>query len=178
MAKVKKYSDSNGKMASVWNNSGDKRYGFVAKDRGLDNPQQTRYGAGIDNVGSPYRANHDYAINTPLGTVDFGNEGDTLYGGVTPAFYKGSYNGPDEQHAWAGYNDYDVRAGRYANSGNPMYYASLNLPDNVNIPDAYKAVNTPVGSFEFGTNDGNPGVYADYQPNNYYIQALAKLLGR
>lgn len=156
------------------------RKGFISKERANDNPQKTRYGVGIDNVGSPYRGVMDREINTPLGTLDYGYDGDTVAAGFTPAFYSGSYNGPDEQHAWAGYNDYDVRAGRYAGDSvygsNPMYYASLNLPDNVNIPDAYKAINTPVGALEFGTNDGNPGVYADYQPNKYYLQALANLL--
>ena len=165
---TKTFSDKNGN-----------RRGFISKERASNTePQKTRYGVGIDNMGSPYRGAMDREINTPLGTIDYGYDGDTVYGGVTPAFYKGSYSDPNEQHAWAGYNDYDVRAGRYGNSGNPMYYASLNLPQDVNIPDAYKAVNTPVGSFEFGTNDGNPGVYADYQPNNYYLQALANLLRR
>ena len=177
MAKVNRYKDNNGSTTSVWNDSGSKRYGFVSKDRAYDNPQKTRYGAGIDNMGSPYRGTVDREINTPLGKIDYGYEGDTVYGGVTPAFYSGSYRSPEEQSAWAGYNDYDVRAGRYANNGNPMYYASLNLPDNVNIPDVYKGITTPVGSFEFGTNDGNPGAYVDYQPS-YYIQALANLLSR
>lgn len=160
---TKTFSDKNGN-----------RRGFVQSRKTDDG--RTRYGVGIDNVGSPYRGVMDREVNTPLGTLDYGYDGDTVAAGFTPSFYAGRYNGADEQGAWAGYNDYDVRAGRYANNGNPMYYASLNLPENVNIPDAYKAFNTPVGSLEFGTNDGNPGVYADYQPNNYYLQALANLL--
>lgn len=181
MAKVNRYKDNNGSTTSVWNDSGSKRYGFVSKDRAYDNPQKTRYGAGIDNMGSPYRGALDREINTPLGKIDYGYDGDTVYGGVTPNAFAGSYKGPDATHYWAGYNDYDVRAGKYNNDtvygSNPMYYASLNLPENVSIPDVYKGITTPVGSFEFGTNDGNPGAYVDYQPS-YYIQALANLLSR
>ena len=181
MAKIKNYSGNGESIKSAWSNDGSKRYGFVSKDRAYDNPQKTRYGIGIDNVGSPYRGAMDREINTPLGTLDYGYDGDTVAAGFTPAFYTGSYKGNDGSHAWAGYNDYDVRAGKYNNDtiygSNPMYYASLNLPDNVNIPDVYKGITTPVGSFEFGTNDGNPGAYVDYQPS-YYIQALANLLSR
>ena len=160
--------------------SGNRR-GFISKERAYENPQQTRYGVGIDNVGSPYRGVMDREVNTPLGKVDYGYDGDTVAAGFTPAFYAGKYNGADEQAAWAGYNDYDVRAGRWGNNGNPMYYASMNLPDNYNIPDVYKGFNTPLGAVEIGTNDGNPGAYVDFQQNaktNYYLQALANLLSR
>ena len=175
MAKVKRNSNGSSSLTSVWSDDGDKRYGFLSKDRDRIDPLKTRYGIGIDNIGSPYRGVSDNELKTLLGTLDYGYDGDTVAAGFTPDFYSGSYNSPEESHRWAGYNDYNVRAGRYANQDNPMYYASLNLPDNINIPDAYKSAVTPIGSFEFGTNDGNPGVYADYQPN-HYIQALVNLL--
>lgn len=169
----------------TFNDKSGNRRGFVTKQISRDEPQKTRYGVGIDNVGSPYRGALDREINTPLGKIDYGYDGDTVYGGVTPNAFAGSYKDPQETHYWAGYNDYDVRAGKYNNDtiygSNPMYYASLNLPENVNIPNAYKSAITPIGSFEFGTNDGNPGVWADYQPQNntnYYLQALANLLRR
>lgn len=160
---------------AIYNKKGE-RQGVAYKRINNAEPAKTTYGVAVDNMGSPYRGAMDREINTPLGSIGYGYDGDTVYGNVTPAFYAGRYNGNDESQAWAGYNDYDVRAGRYGNNGNPMYFASLNLPENVNIPNAYKAFNTPVGALEFGTNDGNPGVYADYQPNNYYLQALANLL--
>ena len=62
-----------------------------------------------------------------------------------------------------------------------MYAAGLNFPDSTVIPNYYGEVNTPLGKVFGGTNDGNPNVNAGFQPNartNYYIQALANLLGR
>ena len=182
MAKVKSYKDNNGSMKSVWNDKGDKRYGFVSRDRDYQEPQKTRYGIGIDNMGSPYRGTSDNEINTPLGRLDYGYEGDTVYAGLTPNAYTGSYSDPQQGTAWAGIGDWDARASRWNTPTGTNYAAGLNFPDNVDIlPDFYKSVNTPVGTFGLGTNDGNPGIYADYQPNaqtNYYIQALANLLNR
>ena len=51
------------------------------------------------------------------------------------------------------------------------------MPDNVSIPDFNRSFNTPFGQANVYSNDGNPGVFADFTPNDY-IQALARLLGR
>lgn len=57
------------------------RLGFLSRDRYADG---TRYGIGIDNVGDPYRGVYDGEKSTPLGTLDYGYDGDTVYAGVTP----------------------------------------------------------------------------------------------
>ena len=57
------------------------RLGFLSRDRYADG---TRYGIGIDNVGDPYRGVYDGEQSTPLGTLDYGYDGDTVYAGVTP----------------------------------------------------------------------------------------------
>lgn len=156
------------------------RKGFVQKSIDYENPARTTYGIGIDN-GNPYRGVSDKSINTPLGRLDYGYDGDTNYAAVTPNVYAGRYSDPQQGTAWAGAGDYELRASRWNEPGNNMYAAGLNLPDNAVIPDVYRSFNTPVGMVDVGTNDGNPGVWGSYQPNdaaNYYIQALAKLLGR
>lgn len=156
------------------------RKGFVQKRPDSENPARTTYGIGIDN-GNPYRGVSDRSVNTPLGRLDYGYDGDTNYAAVTPNVYAGRYSDPQQATNWAGVGDWEARASRWDNNGSPMYAAGLNFPDNVNVPDMYKSAVTPIGSFEFGTNDGNPGVWADYQPRNnanYYIQALANLLRR
>lgn len=155
------------------------RKGFVQKSIDYENPARTTYGVGIDN-GNPYRGASDRSINTPLGRLDYGYDGDTNYAAVTPNIYAGRYSDPQQATNWAGIGDWEVRANRWGGV-NPEYSAALNMPENVNIPDAYRSFNTPVGTVEVGTNDGNPGVWGAIQPNNatnYYIQALAKLLGR
>ena len=79
------YTDVNGNgnqedllTASLRN--GD-RLGFLSRDRRDDG---TRYGIGIDNMGDPYRGIYDGETNTPIGTLDYGYDGDTVYAGVTP----------------------------------------------------------------------------------------------
>jgi len=185
MAKVKKYNADGEKMTSVWNNKGDKRYGFVSKDRAYDDNAKTRYGIGIDNMGNPYRGASDNELKTLLGTLDYGYDGDTVYGGFTPNFYAGGGNSPlpgggDESTAYAGLGDYQLRANRFSPQGeNPLYAMGLNFPDDTRIPDVYKSFNTPLGELSLGTNDGNPNIGGSFQPNdrtNYYIQALANLL--
>lgn len=161
----KKFTDRNGN-----------RRGFVDKRINSENPAKTTYTVGIDNVGSPYRGAMDREINTPLGSIGYGYDGDTVYGNVTPAFYANAVGGA-EPTAWAGYNDWQARASRYNTPMGTTYGAGLNMPDNINIPDFDRSFNTPLGQANVYSNDGNPGVFADITPN-YYIQALANLLSR
>lgn len=61
--------------------NGDNRLGFLMKDQRDDG---MRYGVGIDNVGSPYRGISDNELNTLLGKLDYGYDGDTVAAGFTP----------------------------------------------------------------------------------------------
>lgn len=155
--------------------SGNRR-GFVDKRINRDDPAKTTYTVGIDNMGSPYRGVMDREINTPLGSIGYGYDGDTVYGNITPAMYA-NYVGGAEPTAWAGINDWQLRASRYNTPQGTTFGAGLNMPENVNIPDYDRSFNTPLGQASVYTNDGNPGVFADFTPNNY-IQALANLLRR
>ena len=159
--KIKSYDNGRGdRMKSVW--SGDKRLGFAAKDR-LGG--RSRFGAGIDNL--PFQSDHAKEIATLLGTLDFGNEGDTAYAGFTPNF--------------------DVRANKWdvgvLGNERPIYEAEVDLPGRMNLPDVNldKTLNTPIGDLNLQTYMGTPDAAAFFEPNdrgNYYIQALAKLLSR
>lgn len=57
------------------------RLGFLNRDRSENG---TRYGIGLDNIGDPYRGVYDGETNTPLGTLDYGYDGDTVGAGFTP----------------------------------------------------------------------------------------------
>ena len=197
MAKVKKYSGDGEKTTSVWNNKGDKRYGFASKDRNADNT--TRYGVGIDNVGNPYRGAMDREINTPLGTIDYGYDGDTVYGGVTPNVYSGRYSNPvsNESGRYFGvgntqvgttvspYGDRGVyvdRNGQPVASGGILGFdeGTLGVGGSVAFPaktNAYNEVNTPLGLLAYGQNANTGQAYGSFTPQNqYYLQALANLL--
>ena len=199
MAKVKKYSGNGEKVTSVWNNSGDKRYGFASADRNADNT--TRYGVGIDNMGSPYRGAMDREISTPLGTIDYGYDGDTVYGGVTPNVYSGSYSNPvsNESGRYVGagntqigttvspYGDRGVyidRNGRNLVNGGILGFddGTLGVGGGVAWPaktNNYNEVNTPLGLLAYGQNANTGEAYGSFTPQNqYYLQALANLLGR
>lgn len=164
---------------TFYKSNGD-RAGFVQKRINQADPARTVYGVGIDG-GNPNRGIMDREINTPLGSIGYGYDGDTSYANVSPAMYA-NYVGGDEPTAWAGYGDYQLRASKWNTPTTPNYAVGLNLPDNMDvIPDFYKSVNTPVGRVGVGSNDGNPGVYGEFQPNaqtQYYLQALANLLSR
>ena len=196
MAKVKKYSDNNGSMASAWNNSGDKRYGFASKDKYGD---RTRYGVGLDNMGSPYRGYAEREINTPLGSLDYGYDGDTVFAGVTPNVYGGRYSNPVSNES-----------GRYLNVGNTQYGTSVSPAGGAGVyvdrngrnlvngglldfddgtygvgggvafpatTNSYNEVNTPLGLLAYGQNANTGEAYGSITPNNqYYLQALANLL--
>lgn len=181
---TKTYRDVADTTKALYRNG--ERAGFVNKTRNEDG--LTRYGMAVDNVGSPYRGVMDREINTPVGSLDYGYDGDTVYAGVTPNVYSGLYSksplvgGGDMSGGYAGIGDYELRGNVINQPGQtPMYAAGLNFPDSTVIPNYYGEVNTPLGKVFGGTNDGNPNVNAGFQPNartNYYIQALANLLGR
>lgn len=178
MAKVKKYSDNNGSMASAWSNSGDKRYGFVSKDRVPDQKlpdsrYTTRYGAGIDNL--PLSGYNERSINTPLGTFDYGNDQDTAFAGFTPNFERTT--GGQNYATINGLGDSAFRAGSWGIDPQTYFAGAFLGGDKNYIPNFDKTFNTPLGSLELYRNTEEPNsVFADYQPNNYYLQALANLL--
>lgn len=160
---------------SFYDKNGERR-GFIQKRINADEPAKTTYGIGIDNMGSPYRGVSDNEINTPLGSIGYGYDGDTAYANVTPAMYA-NYVGGENPTAWAGINDWQARASRYNTPQGATYGVGLNMPDNVSIPNFDRSFNTPLGQASVYSNDGNPGVFADFTPNQY-IQALANLLSR
>lgn len=158
---------------AVYNKKGE-RQGVAYRRVNDAEPAKTTYGVALDNMGSPYRGAMDREINTPLGSIGYGYDGDTIYGNVTPAFYANAVGGANPT-AWAGYNDWQARASRYNTPQGTTYGAGLNMPENVNIPNFDRSINTPLGQANVYSNDGNPGVFADFTPNAY-IQALANLL--
>ena len=191
MAKVKNYSGNGESMKSVWSNDGNKRYGFVSRDRRPDaqlpeSRYTTRYGAGIDNL--PLSGYSEREINTPLGTIDYGHDQDTAFAGFTPNFERtrdyytnGQGNPWSMDYASSRLGDTLLQAGKYGNPANPNYFAGAFLPgDRQYIPDFDRNVNTPLGNLELQSNYDSPNTLdATLTPNartNYYIQALANLL--
>jgi hypothetical protein len=61
---------------------GDERLGIASRDTTPGYP--VSYGVAIDNMGDPYRGVKDASINTPLGEVGYGYDGDTVGIGITP----------------------------------------------------------------------------------------------
>lgn len=168
-------SRKNGRERSKTLSNGDKRLGFIQKLIDSERPARSIYGIGIDNMGDPYRGVMDKEINTPLGDIGFGYDGDTVYGNINPAIYADMVGG-ENPAAWAGIGDLQARIGAY-NTPEKSVFASLNFPDNVNLPDIARSLNTPLGRLDVGTNDGNPNIYADFTPQNY-VQAIVNLLRR
>ena len=189
MAKVKNSSGNGESIKSVWNNSGDKRYGFVSKDRVPDSQlpdtrYRTRYGVGVDNL--PLSGYNERSINTPLGTIDYGNDQDTAFAGFTPNFERtrdyyinGEGNPWSMDYARSYLGDTILQGGKYGSPSNPNYFAGAFLPgDKQYIPDMNAGINTPIGRFGLETNYDSPNtVEASFTPQ-HYIQALANLLSR
>ena len=184
MAKVKRYKGDGEKVTSVWNDKGDKRYGFVSKDRRPSEQYPapgryaTRYGVGIDNL--PFGGSSDNELKTLLGTLDFGNDYDTGYAGFTPNLERTVAPEIGQDYLSSVLGDTLLQAGKYhGNTDNPSYFASAFLPgDKQYIPDIDLGVNTPVGRFGLESNYDSPNTLeANFTPQNY-IQALAKLLSR
>ena len=171
---------------AAWSNGGD-RLGFASRtaipDEKLpDMRWMTRYGAGIDNL--PLDGNRDNEVNTPLGTLDYGHEGDTAYAGFTPNL-EWTNQGNGNIYARSNFGDTTLQAGKWtdAQSGTPNYFAGAFLPgDEQYIPDYNRNLNTPIGNLALETNFENPNyLEATLTPNErtqYYIQALANLLNR
>lgn len=189
MAKVKNYSSKDESIKSAWNNKGDKRYGFVSRDRvpdsRVDSRWQTRYGAGVDNL--PLSGYNEHSINTPLGTIDYGNDQDTAFAGFTPNMSRTSdYYTNGEGNPWhmdyttLGANgDRGLNYGTYGNPVDPTYFATAFMGGDRNyIPDFDRTFNTPLGNLQLSRNAEEPNsVSADFTPN-HYVQALLNLLNR
>ena len=193
MAQIKKSSSNFEKSAALYDNKGNRK-GVVSKRKSSDDPKKTRYGVAIDNMGSPYRGVSDNEISTPVGTLDYGYDGDTVYAGVTPNAYAGYENNPNERGTYIGLNN--TQAGTYATpNGNAGVYVDRNgrnLFDaglwgnegsrslGVSVPapvnnNYYGEIDTPAGMIGYGAADGS--VFGDFTPNQY-IQALINLLRR
>ena len=167
---TKTFSDKNGN-----------RRGFVESRREDDG--RTRYGFGIDNVGSPYRGVMDRTVNTPLGTLDYGYDGDTVAAGYTPpAIKQMSMDYPTNQYR----STYvDNIAGMYPGvytqttpaRGTEYGVEIEGMPFTGN---GWQEYNTPFGTIRGGLSD-DAVAGASFSPNaqtNYYLQALANLLTR
>lgn len=194
-----KYKDDDwrGSTTAAYDRNGNRR-GFVARDK--DALGYTRYGVGIDEMGPYDRGYYEGQRNMPIGNLDYGYDGDTVFAGFTPNVYSGE----NEYAKWGGvgipggkrigyYQNQDgksfihanlgdvvARAGKKVNAdGNDRYYGLLGLPNAVNLPDAERSFNTPFGelnAYSQPVEVGDPGVGISFTPNNYYIQALANLL--
>ena len=90
-----------------------------------------------------------------------------------------AYRDGEQANAWLSKNipgtdqTIDARAGVYS-SMYPTYYASLHLPDIVDLPNFYGDINTPLGGFDFDKSDTPTSIEAGFTPKNYYLQALAR----
>ena len=81
-------TNQNDMIAALTRDGG--RLGFLTRDIADDG---IRYGIGIDNMGDPYRGVYDGERNTPVGMLDYGYDGDTVYAGITPTDKVNSYIG-------------------------------------------------------------------------------------
>ena len=60
---------------------GGDRLGFIGRDT---NDNGVTLKAALDNMGSPDRGAYDGELNTGLGTLGYGYDGDTVYGNFSP----------------------------------------------------------------------------------------------
>ena len=160
--------------------NGDERLGFLQKLIDRENPARSIYGIGIDNMGSPYRGIKDEEIKTPLGTIGYGYDGDTVAATFNPALYGGTYKGDDSASFWAGLGDKQIRGSYFGSDitgGSPIF--GIGLHGGGEFPEGfegyYDEINTPLGKIGYGTSDSYPSFGASYEPN-YYINALVNLL--
>ena len=116
-------------------------------------------------------------VRTPIGD----------YTRVSNNYYTNG-NGQPWSMNWAGIDNGEagLHAGSYGNPSAPTYFGDAFLPGYERlgqyVPNFNRAVNTPVGKLNFESNYDIPNsISAEFTPNtntNYYIQALANLLGR
>jgi len=171
---------------TFYDKNGDRR-GFVTKQRRDDG---IRYGIGIDKMGDPYRGVLDRELNTPLGTIDYGYDGDTVAAGFTPkgtanAYYDllnrlGSYNNGDEKGVYANLtgsdqvglstSPYGDAGAYYDRNGRNMLSAGIRA-----ITDGTKSIGGSVAApvskdyyNEINTPLGMIGYGADAQQGNVY----------
>lgn len=158
---------------AVYGKNGDRK-GFVSRDKREDG--RTRYGIGIDNVGSPYRGILDREINTPLGKIDYGYDGDTVAAGYTPPALKSmDYSYPNGEY----HSRYvDNIAGMYPEVYSHLHNGQQSYGTSIEGFPAYgngwNTYNTPLGTVRTGLSDDQV-LGAEVTPN-YYVQALANLL--
>ena len=153
----------------TFRNSNGDRLGFASKR--TDDNGRTRYNIGVDNMGSAYRGVMDRELNTPLGSIGYGYDGDTDYLSYQAPYvqnYPGGMSALMSGGERMGFINKDV------NNGTPTYTIGSDLGDpNRTVYDG--GFNTPIGRVGYGY-DGNTS-YGQFTPNDY-IMALARLLGR
>ena len=175
---VRKYREGRDAMTSLWDKNGERR-GIVSRTADRDNPARTTYGVAIDNMGDPYRGVLDRELNTLLGRIDYGYDGDTVGASITPpAVTRENWSAPGVDYSGA---YIDNIAGMYPEIykhrvGNDTNYGAAieGMPFGGN---GWGEINTPVGRLRGGLSDDHV-LGAEFTPNQYYIQALANLLRR
>ena len=125
----------------------------------------TTYAVGHD-LGNPNRSAMDREINTPVGTLGYGYDGNTDYLSYVAPYIKNFPGGAalmsgGERMGFINNNDGALTLG--LDNGNP----------NRSVYDG--GFNTPIGRVGYGY-DGNTN-YASLTPN-HYVQALLNLLNR
>ena len=152
--------DSKGASLSV----GGERVGGVTKNTTSNG--KNYYGAYVDRAGDPNRGITDRSVNTPLGSIDYGYDGDTASLGYTSPIQRGSMDFND-----GGSMDY-VNYTPNDNGGATAWARRVNTPNQPNTYvigadmgrdiDGYydKEINTPIGTIGYGREGG--AVYGSY----------------
>lgn len=146
---------------------GGNRVGGVTAHTNSDG--QKYYGVYVDNTGNPYRGVMDKSINTPLGSIDYGYDGDTSSIGYTNPYSVGSYNDTNGQGVYLDKNGQSVGE-LYANNwgdGNVAYGGAINTPIQGQY---YNEINLPTGGM-IGYGNDNGRLSADYTPAQNSLQA-------
>ena len=171
--KDKSYNES---AKSLYN--GDRRLGFVNKYQSGDDPRRTTYNVGIDNTGSPYRGAMDREINTPLGTIGYGYDGDTSYANITPpALNSYDYSYPNGSYQSKFINNIaGMYPGVYSHPHNGVEHYGAEIEGFPAIGNGWNTYNTPFGTVNAGLSDDQV-LGAEITPNAY-VQTLINLLKR
>ena len=148
-------------MADIRRKNGD-RVAYATKS---NEGNSTRYAIGSD-LGNPNRTAMDREINTPLGTLGYGYDGNTDYLSYQTPYIQ---NFPGGAALMSG----GERMGFVNNNNGAL---TLGLDNGNPNRSAYDGgFNTPIGRVGYGY-DGDTN-YASFAPNAY-VQALLNLLGR